>query len=173
VATVWIDFNDNFVFEPSEIVLTNSPFGTTLVNVNLPIDGTAALGQHLMRARTNWTQFGSASITDPCVDISYGETEDYTVTILPFTSVNELYKDVNFFVVDMGEGVFRLTVEGANEEVSIEVHNTIGQQVYQSRNVRVNGTFSQEINLSDNAKGYYLVRIGNSNFSKIQKITLK
>jgi hypothetical protein len=173
VATVWIDFNDNFVFESNEIILTNSPFGTSLVNINLPIDASDNLGQHLMRARTNWTQFGSATITDPCIDVSYGETEDYKVTILPFTNINEIYNDVNLFVVDLGDGIYRLTVEGLNEEVSIEIHNTIGQQVYQSTNVKVNGTFSQDINLSSNAKGYYLVRIGNTNFSKIQKITLR
>jgi hypothetical protein len=173
VLTVWIDYNDNFVFESSEIVLTNAPFGTTLVNMNVPISGTAALGQHLLRARTNWTQFGSATITDPCVDVSYGETEDYKVTIAPFTSVDEQYNNVNFFVTDKGDGTFILNVEGLNEEVNIEIHNTIGQKVMETNGVRINGTFQQEINLSGNARGYYLVRIGNNNFSKIQKITLR
>jgi hypothetical protein len=173
VATVWIDFNDNFVFEANERVITNAPFGTTAVAVNLPIDATANLGQHLMRARTNWTQFGTPSITDPCVDVNYGETEDYKVTIMAYTGITEAYADVAFTVIDLGTGQYTIKIEGLHEELSIEVHNTIGQKVYQSGTVSVAGSLEHQLNLSQHAAGYYLVKIGNANFSKIQKITLK
>jgi hypothetical protein len=173
VATVWIDFNDNFLFETSEQVITNVPFGTTAVTVNFPIDVAANLGQHLMRARTNWTQFGTASITDPCVDVAYGETEDYKVTINSYTGLSEEYANVLFTVSDLGNGLYSVKVEGVNEELNIEVHNTIGQKVYESGKVAAQGTLEHQLNISQHAAGYYLVKIGNANFSKIQKITLR
>jgi hypothetical protein len=173
VATVWIDFNDNFVFETNERVLTNVPFGTTAVTVNLPIDAAATMGQHLMRARTNWAQFGTPSITDPCVDVNYGETEDYKVTIMPYTGISELYAGVELSVIDMGAGLFTIKVTGLNEEASIDVHNTIGQKVYQSGTVSMVGTYEHQLNLANHATGHYLVKIGNGNFSKVQKITLR
>jgi hypothetical protein len=78
---VWIDYNDNGLFESNERV------GFTTASI--PADGSASftitlacnppLGTHRMRVRDVWNTTG-ASI-DPCISYGWGETEDYDVTI--------------------------------------------------------------------------------------------
>lgn len=170
-ATVWIDFNDNFTFEATERIITNESFGNSLTTVSFPISSGAQLGEHLMRARTNWNNSGTASITDPCVDVSYGETEDYKVEIIGFTGINE-HDGITFSVTEIETNLFQLNLSGANSNVSIEVHNSIGQKVYQIQNQR-GDQLTTNINLNGQAKGYYLVKVGGEDFSKIKKVLVK
>lgn len=81
--SVWIDYNDNNVFEASENVgyspaYTTSSFQTVSFNINLAC--TPPLGVHRMRVRGVYYVPG-ASI-DPCATYYYGETEDYDVQII-------------------------------------------------------------------------------------------
>lgn len=170
VVTVWIDFNDNFAFETNEMVITDESFGTTMTTIAFPISGTAALGQHLMRARTNWTWFGSATITDPCVDVSYGETEDYTVEIIPSSGTSGINENnISMTVIEIEKNQFKITLDGIVADAKIEVHNSIGQMVWSDQ---FNST-SATLNLSDKAKGYYLIKVEGEEFSKIQKVIVK
>lgn len=78
---VWIDYNDNGLFEANERV------GFTTASI--PANGTASftitlacnppLGTHRMRVRDVWNTAGVN--IDPCASYGYGETEDYDVTI--------------------------------------------------------------------------------------------
>ena len=83
---IWIDYNDDFNFTLDELVLDNYEMAdgaaggsyTETVSVTIPI--TATLGEHLMRAKTNW-QAGVPD--DACELTTYGETEDYMINIQP------------------------------------------------------------------------------------------
>jgi hypothetical protein len=94
---VWIDYNDNLVFESSEKIgysaQTTSAYQTVSFQINLACS--PPLGTHRMRVRDVWLTSG-ASI-DPCSNYGYGETEDYLVDIIaatPYTAV--------FFVAPSG-----------------------------------------------------------------------
>ena len=79
--SVWIDFNDNGIFEPSERVIANSNQNYLLtVTDSFAIPITAAPGSHRMRIRgeTSWYE----TPTDPCSQLYYGETEDYAFTVI-------------------------------------------------------------------------------------------
>ena len=102
---VWIDFNDDGTFEPSEEVSPVSgfdPFGTinpTVFNISIPATG--ALGEHTMRMRAVYESYPGGSSApahlDPCA-LNYfgsspnyysGDVIDYRVYIIPhclFTS---------------------------------------------------------------------------------------
>lgn len=79
---VWIDYNNDGVFDAAELVLNHN--GTTASElhagtVTAPV--TAILNRPLrMRVRSD---AASATGTDPCADVSYGQTEDYSVMITP------------------------------------------------------------------------------------------
>lgn len=85
----WIDYNDNYIFEPSEKIgfspaYTTAPFQTVTFQINLAC--TPPLGVHRMRVRGVYATAGST--IDPCATYYYGETEDYNVNIVagaPFT----------------------------------------------------------------------------------------
>lgn len=170
VVTVWIDFNDNFAFESNEMVITDEDFGTTLTAINFPIGATDALGQHLMRARTNWSWFGGASITDPCVDVGYSETEDYTIEIITNSGSSNIDEnDIALRVIEIENNQFKVMLEGVNNDAQIEVHNSIGQMVYSN----TMNSATTMLDLSNDARGYYLIKVSNSNFSKIQRVIVK
>ena len=86
---VWIDANDNNVFESTEKVgfsmsQTVGSFGSITFNINLPC--TPPLGIHRMRVRGIW--LGTGSTMNPCASAGFGEAEDYLVQYVagtPFT----------------------------------------------------------------------------------------
>ena len=88
----WIDYNDNNVFEASEkIGNTAGTIGTGTGGSPIPANHTAsftinlsctpALGTHRMRVRDVYNVAGP--LIDPCATYTYGETEDYFITIVP------------------------------------------------------------------------------------------
>ena len=75
---VWIDYNKNGVFESTESVLSGfvaSTPQTYTANVTVPL--TVTNGQTIMRVRCQY----NAAVTDPCANYTYGETEDYYITL--------------------------------------------------------------------------------------------
>ncbi|MEI8136874.1 MAG: GEVED domain-containing protein, partial [Bacteroidota bacterium] len=85
IESVWIDFDQNGIYDPSEhtqICLTSVPNIATVAVFNVPI--TASLGQTGMRVRSRGTGNPNGP-TDPCTTFGSGETEDYVVTIVAGT----------------------------------------------------------------------------------------
>ena len=83
-AAIWIDYNNNAVFDPGEnnnngaTKFASNTTGTLVVNV--PV--TAPPGQHRMRVRAMRNTLSNA--IDPCLaGNAFGEAEDYTITIAP------------------------------------------------------------------------------------------
>ncbi len=86
----WIDYNDNGIFESSELIgatPTTIGSGVTTGQINASSSFTIALactppaGVHRMRIRGVFSQNGPT--IDPCSSYAYGETEDYLITIAP------------------------------------------------------------------------------------------
>jgi len=81
-ASIFIDFNQDGTFGSNELFLPGIPTfspGQTTINSHIAIPLNAALGLTRMRiilAENN-------AQTQPCTNYSYGETEDYTVNIVP------------------------------------------------------------------------------------------
>jgi hypothetical protein len=82
-VSIWIDFNDNGIFESAERFTTSGSYiasgSTGTIQVAVPIN--AQPGDHSMRVRLVWNVVGST--IDPCNSYTYGETEDYTITVAP------------------------------------------------------------------------------------------
>ena len=74
---VWIDYNQNGTFETTEFTYVGT--GNTTLTSTITIPGTATLGATKMRVRARW----SSTLTgaDACLAYTYGETEDYAITI--------------------------------------------------------------------------------------------
>lgn len=78
-ACLWIDLNSNKDFEPSELLIDNFVIASSNVvyNTNFTVPLDVNPGNKRMRIRAQYQN----SASDPCMDFSYGETEDYTVLI--------------------------------------------------------------------------------------------
>jgi len=106
-VALWIDFNDNNIFEATELLLLlQNPTGATGVvggqDFFIPggffIPCNATPGTHRLRIRAvwndsgNWVPGGGGPADDPCANQEYGEVEDYLVTIttpLSIVTTNE------------------------------------------------------------------------------------
>lgn len=78
---IWVDWNNNGVFESAEIVASGTSVGGTYLGyftITPPL--TATPGNHRMRVRLEYDWF-SGPPTDACSMGEYGETHDYTILI--------------------------------------------------------------------------------------------
>lgn len=92
----WIDYNDDGIFStPSErIGFTPVRIGSGLTTGVINASGTFTIslactpppGPHRMRIRGVYSTTNIGSTIDPCSSQSYGETEDYKITIAPANS---------------------------------------------------------------------------------------
>ena len=86
-ATIWIDFNDNGVFEDSERLLDNLQIGTVDKLYGIQIPAGATPGVHRMRVRIMGSASTPTALTPACTTTATGETEDYLVEVTTDTVV--------------------------------------------------------------------------------------
>jgi GEVED domain/Secretion system C-terminal sorting domain len=134
VIAIWIDYNDNGIFESAEKMMNNLTVGTTLTNINLFIPLTAALGNHRMRVRD---VFAPPGLIDACALYTYGETEDYTVnivsggtsyTISTYTSAGACYTGGGAITVDAASN------NNSNYVPLVDSSNALIAQLYPQNN---------------------------------------
>lgn len=77
---IWIDWNENFIFEPGEKVYSSPDASDAVYTGTFTIPGTALAGEtYNMRVRSRFAVGGA--MIEPCANYTYGETEDYIVAI--------------------------------------------------------------------------------------------
>ncbi len=83
-VTIWVDFNNNGLFDSAEQVVKNQlstglkATGTFAVPIN------TSVGQHLVRIACDYYTY----VNDPCKTLAYGETEDYMLNVDTAKSMN-------------------------------------------------------------------------------------
>jgi hypothetical protein len=129
---IWIDYNDDFNFTLDELVLDNYEMAdgaaggsyTETVSVTIPISAT--LGEHLMRAKTNW----QAGVPDDACELTqYGETEDYMINIQPGAAYDIGVTNITNPITGTLSASETITVEifnfGENEVSNFEVSYSV------------------------------------------------
>jgi len=124
---VWIDFNGDgdFTDAGESIVSYNSnQIGWETHNFTVPL--TASPGNTLMRV--SMKRGGAPS---PCGSYSKGETEDYTVTILPAKKAVELNTSVNTLTLypNPAQAVIHVDVDAPFEYMQVNIIDMNGRQV--------------------------------------------
>ena len=132
---VWIDYNNDLEFTDDEIIVndyviepgvnTSGEF-TESISISIPED--ASLGQHTLRAKTNWA---SNVPDDSCEETQYGETEDYTVFIIE-QSLGLI--DNNFPlnpIIYPNPTVGNITIDLKHNyrNISISLHDMLGRKI--------------------------------------------
>ncbi len=176
---VWIDFNDDFVYSLDELVVDNyeiadgSSTGTFTETMDLVIPAGAALGEHIMRAKTNWN---TGVPDDACEETSYGETEDYMVNIVVNIGVDgHLFGDAAIQITELTENVFdvNLATSSYTKNLAITVFSITGQRLVYYNMKNIDGNYHYNLDMSYTAPGVYLVRIGNKESGKVKRIIVK
>src|SRR5690554_3274060 len=77
---VWIDYDENDTFDPSEEVGSISGMNAGLNSIDFTVPATTTLGVKRMRVKLDYTT--DASSITACGSATWGETEDYSVEII-------------------------------------------------------------------------------------------
>jgi len=167
-VAVWIDFNQNGVFDTEEKLgtISISPMPAT-GTINFTVPSTAAAGTTRMRVREVWNN----SDFDACSSYGYGETEDYNVNIV------SLSKTLNLTVflegLYNGSGTMRKAQNATGDQfpgttadkITIELHNSdhYGTIVHTASNVDLSTTGQASITIPGTFSGSYYVTVKQRN----------
>ncbi len=168
VYSLWIDFNDNNDFEPDEVVSSepvadaNTDFGFTIDFNDFP---NATEGTHLMRLRGE-DESTEGDVLDPCGDLSFGRTNDFTANISgEVLSIEE--QQINngeLLVSSIDNKNFDVQLNTAfNDRIFIALFNISGQQLTYKPIAKVDGGYRINLDLSAMPTGVYFIRLGSSN----------
>ncbi|MFD2891440.1 fibronectin type III domain-containing protein [Flavobacterium chuncheonense] len=162
-ANIWIDFNDDYNFDSSELVSSGTSLSTnpTTLDVSFTMPATTNFGNHRMRIGTAWT---GQNTPNPCYSGSYGITLDFTVNVVDnlstSTFVNDTFKVYPNPVRDI------LKLEYNSEITNVKVISLLGQVVINSD---INATTTQ-IDMSQLNAGTYLVNVTIGDIVKTVKV---
>ena len=162
---IWIDLNDNYVFEDDEVILTNhfmASVGTHTVPVTIPSD--ANLGSHIMRVKTNWS---SEVPTDACEETTWAETEDYTVVITEALGINDVeLADLRIYPnpVDGNYVTIKSPIGGDKQ---IELFDINGRRVLSTI---ISGDM---LDISSINTGFYMVEVTINGYKKVSKLIIE
>ena len=151
-VVIWVDANDNYTFEPSEIVYTGVSLDdpTTTLNASFVMPSATPLGNHRMRIVATYDQ---QIPSNPCYGASYGETVDFIVNVVATASSNS-FDNANFVAYpNPVKDVLNLSY--TSEISTVRVLNLLGQEVVSKA---VNGT-STQVDMSQLNAGTYIVNV--------------
>jgi hypothetical protein len=80
ITSVWFDWNQNGIFEPTEWVQPFTTGTTGTIAVTIPVSALTGTTGMRVRSRSSGNTNGA---NDACTNMGSGETEDYMITILP------------------------------------------------------------------------------------------
>ena len=172
---LWIDFNDDTEFSEDEVIVDNfiiepglngSGIFTETIEISIPED--ASLGQHILRAKTNWAGNVPANA---CEETTYGETEDYTV-IITTSSLGLIENDFSFTPIiypNPTSGKITINLINYFDDVSIILTDVNGKKILSKNYFEV-----QDIDFSINQpSGIYFLTIISEKKKAIFKLIKK
>lgn len=149
-VSVWIDFNNNGVFEEDEFFYIGTGSDETLT-ANIHIPSNATDGSYRMRVRVAAVGEDTATWDMACDETQgFGETEDYTVTVT--LSVDDhAISDFKYYPNPMTDSLYITADENID---SVSVYNILGQQVLSNEYFN-NG----KVDASTLSTGTYIFRV--------------
>lgn len=161
---VWIDINNNQLFESHELLfssddkkLTHSGF------ILIPSDSVITDSFLRMRVASAFS-FGNNNPNDACRNINRGQAEDYSVGIGFPASINNNNSTVYVVKLFPNPAKNNITIQVKNQySYSLRVFNILGDLVHSSDNFKG----SQTLNTQEFTPGFYSIQL----VSKNQQIT--
>lgn len=164
--SVWVDWNQNGVFEGSDLAFNSS--GTSAITGNITPPFTADTGITRMRV-------AMAGLQDPseCGDGGFGEVEDYCVRVKPspFASISENAATTSVSVFP-NPATEVLHIRWKGESFSRAELTDISGKVLYSHPLST-GTELLDISTGHLSNGIYLLRLTGTSATRTQKVIIK
>ncbi len=177
---LWIDFNDNYEFDQNELLLQNfKPSDGILDDFSITIPDNVPLGKHRLRVRFAST-ISSEDVNyadQPCAQLIFGDTQDYTVEIKDDNSLSRNFdtKAPEFTVFQLQENHFKIQLRSDFESnVTFQVHSASGQKLatyHFDKNKQ--GLYEHNLDMSYLASGIYFVTTGTESNKMVKKILVE
>ncbi|WP_047546907.1 GEVED domain-containing protein [Psychroserpens sp. Hel_I_66] len=156
-AAVWVDWNNDFVFDTSEVSYSTTSYGNGPFTGAITIPDGVSNGDYRMRVLIDWNDSNPGD-DDAC---SYGsstaprgETEDYTVTVDSTLSLGDISNQYNFTYFP-NPVKNTLTLKAQNTIDSVLVLNMLGQEVMKTSP----NSLSSDLDMSQLQTGTYFVQV--------------
>ena len=178
---IWIDFNDNKTFEEDEIVASGMSSSVVDAETEFVVDFTdisdeIISGDYIMRVRGKAGNFGLGDVTNPCEDLNFGRTNDYTANISGVLgSSDEIFASTALQVHSLGNKQFEVRFNDTSSfsnKLPITIYNGSGQIMAYYTTDNKNG-YSKVIDMSFVSSGVYFVRVGTDQLNKVKKIIVE
>ena len=163
---VWIDFNDDYIFSLDELVVDNyeiadgqtDAFAPYTETMQLIVPETATLGEHVMRAKTNWN---APVPDDACEETQYGETEDYMANIVESLGTDNIQIENISIYPNPINNLLNVNV-GSNSGLNYSIFNITGQIIFKGKFT----SFNNRVDFSDLSKGVYFLQVLDKRLNK-------
>ena len=119
----------------------------------------------------------AGDLFDPCDDLQFGRTNDYTANITGTLSVDDAGFGLTDLLVhslggDQFEVVFNNTTSLSNE-LPVTIYNTLGQTLAYYVVERDGAGFRRTIDMSHVSQGVYFVKVGTDDLNKVKRIIVQ
>ena len=161
----WVDFNDDYEYTLDELIIDNALIattGTTDIEAIIPAD--ANLGTHSMRFKANWNV---GVPDDACEVTSYGEVEDYFVTIVESLSTNDYQLDGLKIYPNPVNGDFVTIKSPIAGDKFINLFDINGRKVLSTTLV------GDMLNISSFSAGFYMIEVSVGDSKKVSKLVIE
>ncbi|WP_227009093.1 GEVED domain-containing protein [Christiangramia fulva] len=175
--SMWIDLNDNALFESNERVISSEVITAegTKLSYEFQLPANAPLGEHLLRIRAGDTRY-EGDLNDPCDVMDYGTTHDYTILLTDskLDLKDSILNDSNLVVVSEGNNKFRIIMETViTEPLNITIYDMLGQRLVYDQMEYTGIAQEYELDMSYVPPGVYLVRVGTEKAGKVKRFIVK
>ncbi len=169
IVSVWIDFDQNGSFDPSEwtqVCTTSAANTANTISVAVPMAATVGLTGMRVRSRLSGNTNDDASA---CIYMGSGECEDYFVTIAPFVGIKE--NSSPQFSMFPNPAKNNVTLKISKEQIgsTINVLDMLGNKVISGLNTKNN---ELTINVENLSNGVYFISIENEKGSSTKKLVI-
>ncbi len=169
IISIWIDYDLNGGFDPSEWVQVCTTSDSAVANtINILIPATATMGPTRMRVRARLVTNVNDS-TSSCLLFGSGESEDYLVGLDFNAGVNQIPLKGTSMFPNPSTGITYVFFENTIANAKLSVYNHLGKLV---QTHEVQNTFSTQLDLSAESNGIYFIRIESSEGNITQKLIL-
>lgn len=175
---LWIDFNDNLTFEPSELIandLVATADADFAFTVNFDDIAGVTNGVHLMRLRGE-DESTAGDVLDPCDDLQFGRTNDYTANISGVLGIEgSEFANAELVITTLPNNQFEVLFNTTNftDDLPLFVTNALGQDVGYFVLENTGNGYSKMLDMSYVSAGVYFVKIGTDNLNKVQRIIVR
>lgn len=161
-VSVWVDFNNDGVFEINEFFYLGTGSGETITG-EIVIPYSLEDGEYRMRVRVAAVDFDGATWDMSCNSAqTYGETEDYTIKVQTL-SINDFEKtSVSLFPNPTSD---ILNLNAKNSISQLVIYDMLGQKVME----RTIGATKATLDVSQLSPGIYLAEIRDAKGSNTLK----